>query len=136
MSSVGAALAAVSLLAGTPAPPLGFEPNFGQFPEAVCFFARPPGYQAYLTAQELVLVLAPESRSGDESSSAVLRFRLDGANPAPDVRGVDPLPGRIHRYGGSDPARWVTDVPTYARVEYRQVYPGIDMVFYGQPNRL
>ncbi|MEO7649013.1 MAG: hypothetical protein ABIZ80_00970 [Bryobacteraceae bacterium] len=32
---------------------------------------------------------------------------------------------------GNDPNRWVTDAPTYARVQYHDVYPGIDLLSYG-----
>src|SRR5206468_1090475 len=62
---------------------------------------------------------------------AALRMRLAGANPQPRVEGATVLPGKVHYYRGSDPARWRTNVPTYARVRVRDVYPGTDLVYYG-----
>ncbi|MBI2877536.1 MAG: SBBP repeat-containing protein, partial [Candidatus Tectomicrobia bacterium] len=56
--------------------------------------------------------------------------------PAPQVEGVEPLPGKSHYFIGNDPQKWRTDLPTYARVQYKGVYPGIDLVFYGNQRQL
>jgi photosystem II stability/assembly factor-like uncharacterized protein len=58
-------------------------------------------------------------------------IRLEGANR--DARGVgeEPLPGRSNYFFGNDPRLWRTNVPNYARIRYRNVYPGIDVVYYG-----
>jgi len=58
-------------------------------------------------------------------------MRLLGANRDSDPQGLDELPGRVHSFIGRDPRGWRTDAPTYARVRYRAVYPGIDLVYYG-----
>src|SRR5216683_6884285 len=63
-------------------------------------------------------------------------MQLQGGNPAPKVRGRDELPGKIHYFLGNDPAKWRTNVSTFARVEYEHVYPGIDLVYYGNPAQL
>jgi len=55
-------------------------------------------------------------------------MRLVGANSAARIEGLDALPGRSHSFIGRDPGRWRTNVPTYARVAYRDIYPGIDLV--------
>jgi glucose/arabinose dehydrogenase len=60
----------------------------------------------------------------------VLRVRLAGADSTAEVEGLDPLPGRSHYFIGSDPRRWRTDIPHYARVRFHDVYPGIDQIFY------
>jgi hypothetical protein len=54
-----------------------------------------------------------------------------GANLAAAVAGADPLPGHANYFLGNDPKKWRTDVPTYARVKYQGVYPGVDLVYYG-----
>ncbi|MFQ5817081.1 MAG: hypothetical protein ACE5H2_03880 [Terriglobia bacterium] len=73
--------------------------------------------------------------TGEEQSIAptVLRMKHLGANPAPEVSGLDPLPGKSHYFLGNDPTTWRTHIPHYARVRYKDVYPGIDLIFYGLP---
>jgi hypothetical protein len=107
--------------------PLSFVPNEGQLDPEVKFVARGPGYQALLTEAGAVLSLC-----GREDLE--LRFR-SSARPSV-IEGLDPLPGVVNLYRGSDRARWRRGLPTFARVQYRSVYPGIDAVFYGNPRQL
>jgi len=65
------------------------------------------------------------------NSSAVLRMQLAGANPRAAVMGADELPGKSNYFIGNDPQKWRTNVPTYAKVKYQGVYPGVDLVYYG-----
>jgi hypothetical protein len=96
----------------------------------VDFLARRPGYALFLTPDQAVFVF--EADGGDH----VLRVRLDGsldrARGAPEI----PLAGRVNYLIGDDPARWRTDVPTWGRVRYREIYPGIDLVWYGSGSAL
>jgi photosystem II stability/assembly factor-like uncharacterized protein len=78
---------------------------------------------------------ASELKEG-ESESAVLRMKLEGANSAAQAEGMEELPGRTNYFIGNDPQKWRTDIPSYARVMYREIYPGIDMVYYGQEQQL
>jgi hypothetical protein len=64
-------------------------------------------------------------------SSAVLRMRLVGANAKAAVTGADELPGKSNYFIGNDPKKWRTNVPNYAKVKYQNVYPGVDLVYYG-----
>ncbi len=113
--------------------PLHFEPNRGQAHKDVRFLSRGPGYSLFLTAAEAVLVLAPTPTQADPLS---VRISLAGALPAPQVSGRDQRPGKTSYFVGSDPARWRTNLPLYAKVHYRTVYPGIDLVFYGDQRGL
>jgi hypothetical protein len=61
---------------------------------------------------------------------------LIGANPQAQIAATGLLPGTVNYLLGNDPAHWRTGIPTYARVEYSSVYPGIDMVYYGTQARL
>src|SRR5262249_47247156 len=79
---------------------------------------------------------ASSTESGSAGASAVLRVKLAGANPAARVEGLDQLPGRSNYLIGNDPAKWRTDVPQYAKVRYRDVYPGVDLVYYGNQQRV
>ena len=123
--------------------PLAFEANQGQTDAAVQYLSRGPGYTLFLTAGEAVLSLkaaattpAPDTPGDPAPAGQVLRIRLVGANPQPVVTGRDPLPGKSHYFLGNDPSQWRTDVPTYARVAFDEVYPGIDLVYYGNQHRL
>ena len=75
-----------------------------------------------------------EARKAERTS--VLRMRLANVNPATKIAGLDPLPGRVDYFLGNDPANWRTNIPSYARVKYSDVYPGVDLVFYGNQRRL
>jgi hypothetical protein len=57
-------------------------------------------------------------------------MRLRGANHGSQIIGLDPLPGRSNYFLGRDAARSPADIPTYARVKYADVYPGIDLLFH------
>ncbi|RKT44452.1 SBBP repeat-containing protein [Thiocapsa rosea] len=75
---------------------------------------------------------------GDPPGVTPVRMRLEGAtrNPAPRITGLERRPGISNYYLGKDPAKWHSGVPHYAKVQYDQVYPGIDLVFYGNPREL
>jgi hypothetical protein len=130
--------------------PLHFEANQGQTHQDVRFLARGPGYSLYLTAGEAVLVLTkpnPDAKRDAHSTPerlntqareapVVVRMSLVGAAPKPRVSGLGELPGKANYFIGNDPAKWRTNVPTYAKVHYRGVYPGIDLVYYGNQRQL
>ena len=63
-------------------------------------------------------------------------MKLLGGNPIAEVAGLDELPGESNYFIGNDPAKSYTDVPTYAKVKYQDVYPGIDLVYYGNQRQL
>ena len=67
---------------------------------------------------------------------AVVRMKLEGANPSPAIDGMEPLPGMVNYFIGNDPAKWHTTIPTYAKVQYQDAYPGITLVYYGNQGRL
>ena len=65
-----------------------------------------------------------------------LRLKLLGANQNAKGRGVDKQPGKISYFLDSNPRRWRTGIPTYGKVAYHSVYPGIDLVYYGNQRQL
>ena len=107
--------------------PLSFEINKGQTAAPVKFLSRGPGYQLFLTGNEAVL---------STQKGSVLRLKIIGANAAPCAEGQDELPGKVNYFNGNDPERWLREIPTYARVNFKDVYPGIDMVYYGNQGQL
>jgi Beta-propeller repeat len=121
--------------------PLQFEANRGQTDKDVHFLSRGPGYSLYLTAGEAVVVLAkPNPRAKHDAKAPVksvaLRMSLVGAARKPVVSGLDEQPGKANYFIGRDPAQWRTNVPTYAKVHYQNVYPGIDLLYYGNQRQL
>ena len=63
-------------------------------------------------------------------------MKLVGANLGATIEGLDRLPGISNYFIGNDPKKWRTNIPHYAKVRYREVYPGIDLVYYGNPQQL
>jgi Abnormal spindle-like microcephaly-assoc'd, ASPM-SPD-2-Hydin/Beta-propeller repeat len=130
--------------------PLTFEANQGQTDPRVKFIARGGGYTLLLTADEAVLKLhgaGHGSHSGHRGASeqdptapvvppAVLRMKLVGAHASPEIFGFDELAGKSNYFIGNDPANWRTNVPNYRKVRYRDTYPGVDLVYYGNQLQL
>jgi hypothetical protein len=115
--------------------PLSFEPNRGQTGAAVKFLARGLGYTLFLTSDEAVLALQASARAG-AGEAAVVRLKLVGAAGDARVSGERELAGRSNYFLGKDPQGWHTDIATYAQVRCREVYRGIDLVYYGRQGRL
>jgi len=111
--------------------PLGFEPNVGHAPADVRFIGRAAGIRVELTEQGVRLVA---TRTGAEPRVAVLR--LIGASATARIAGEDELPGKVQYFAANVPSGWRTNIPTYAQVVYRGVYPGIDLVFHGTEGKL
>jgi hypothetical protein len=110
--------------------PLSFEANRGQTDYHVKFLSRGHGYALFLTHDEAVLsIKTPEK-------CAAVRMRLVGSNPKATVNGQAELPGKSNYFLGNDPAKWRTDIPTYAKVRYEKVYQGVDLVYYGNQGQL
>jgi hypothetical protein len=122
--------------------PLIFEANQGQTDARVKFLVRGSGYGLFLTGDEAVLTLhrgvgknpAKEPMEADKAS--VVRMTLVGGKTDPEMQGTDLLPGKSNYLIGNDPSRWRHEVPQYARVRYSQVYPGVDLIYYGKQGEL
>jgi hypothetical protein len=109
--------------------PLAFEANDGQADARVKFLARGRGYALFLTGNSAVLTL-PKATDLPRPST-FLRMQLMGANVNAAVTGAGKLAGRSNYFIGNDPQQWRTNLPNYAEVKYAGVYPGVDLVYYG-----
>lgn len=116
--------------------PLRFEANHGQTDEGVKFIARGAGYRLFFASNEAVLSMSPSPREGSSPSFDVVRIRLAGVNQQTRVSGLQPQPGMSNYFMGSNPAQWHVRVPTFGSVQYASVYPGIDLVYYGNQGQL
>src|SRR5438309_900804 len=112
--------------------PLYFEANQGQSDPQVRFLARGGGHTVFLTPTEAVLVLTKQ----DPSLQTVLRMTFMGASPQAQIMGQREVAGKANYFLGNDPAKWRTNVPTYAAVRYEGLYPGVDLVYYGNNQQL
>jgi hypothetical protein len=128
--------------------PLSFEANQGQVSGSAQFLSRGLGYTLFLTGDEAVLCLGKAARAGlmpdattladkptngdgPGATESVLRMKLIGASASAGVAGAEELPGKSNYIIGNDPTKWRTNVPNYAKVRYQNVYPGVDLVYYG-----
>lgn len=139
---------------------LSFEENRGQAQTGVDFAARGPGYTLGLSPTEAAFALNRQSSPNDTAglssiqeekpaqidgagevarskiAATILRMKLVGANRTANVEGRDELEGKVNYFRGNDPAKWQTGVSTFAKVRYIDVYPGIDIEYYGNQKQL
>jgi Beta-propeller repeat len=74
--------------------------------------------------------------TNDVSPATTLRMQLIGADPHTRMTGEDRPATSTNYFIGNDPKRWRANVPTYRRVKAKNVYRGIDAVYYGSGQEL
>jgi hypothetical protein len=128
--------------------PLAFDKNLGQTDPEVRFVARSRGGTAFVTASGGVFALAGDPPENPQKShagfrsptarrdAAVFRMKLVGANRVAEPVGLEELQGKANYFIGNDPAKWRSNVPTYAKVKLPGIYPGVDLVYYGSRGQL
>lgn len=107
--------------------PLAFEVNQGQVRGRSDFLARGRGHTLLLNATQATLKM----RDGVD-----LRMKLSGGNPDARPQAMDRLRGKMNYLTGRDSRAWRTGIPTFQKIQYKNVYPGIDVVYYGNQDRL
>lgn len=129
--------------------PVSFELNVGQTDDDIKFICKGRGYHLFLTTTEVIVLLKPSvnktqadvekvHKPEEEKQTIqadVLKFRILGANSQTEVLGLEELQGKTNYFIGKDAEKWYTNVPTYAKVRYNEIYPGIDLVFYDHDGR-
>ncbi len=141
---------------------LAFEQNVGQTDSRVDFIARAGGYTAFLTPKAAVFSIqnpefgsqnseSPDGRAGGvnpleaagpqgvhtpRSPGIAVHMEIVGANPNAQPTAAIRQPGIVNYFIGDDPSQWHTNISTFGRVEYNDVYPGIDLVYYGKGQQL
>ena len=127
---------------------LRFERNVGQWPEGVAFVARGRNYQVFLHGQGSTLTMRrpvrtlpdgdspPAGRGPSRAPLEALHMRFEGARASLAMRGIQRSPTRVNYLRGRSPEAWIRDVPSYDRVRLDDVYPGIDIVYYGRDGAL
>jgi len=146
------ALMALTVSAQTMMPmtgtPLYFEDNRGPDGISAQFIARGRDYQFLISPDEAQLVLrkmaaavTPGSFMRRQSTAAkvstrTVRMQFIAANQQARIHGEDELPGKINYLIGSDSSQWRTGVPIFAKTLVDQIYPGINLVYYGNQQQL
>ena len=126
--------------------PLFFEPA-GASKTPTNFLARGQNYQFFINATEASIVLRKvkagvgsadlyQSRASRQLYTRVARTRFVNANPSAALSGENPMPGVVNYLIGNDPAQWRTKVATYSQLRVQGLYPGIDLVYYGNQQQL
>jgi len=131
--------------------PLSFERNEGQTDRAVKFVSRGTGYDFFLTDTGAVLTLrkprpledgftrpalAEPGTVDQRRNASIIRLNMLGTNPRSPLDGEDQLPGKINYLVGDNPHNWHVDIPTYRKVHYTEIYPKVDLVYYGNRTEL
>ncbi|MEO8805209.1 MAG: SBBP repeat-containing protein [Burkholderiaceae bacterium] len=131
------ALVAVAQTPVTPAPrrvqePVRFEPNLGQVPTTVRYLMRAQGLRAAVFDDGLAL--SHDGARGE--ATAPVRLSFVGARRAAAIEPHRTSAARTHYLRGSDPAKWLRDVPVYAQLRQNAIYPGVDLVYYSRDGEL
>jgi hypothetical protein len=107
--------------------PVAFIHNEGQVDKRVKYFERGGGHSTFFTQDGVTLSLRSSSTSPRTESIKLTFFE---ANPNPEIVAAEPMEEKVNYFVGKDPRKWRTHIPTYGKVVYKEVYPGIDVVFY------
>ncbi len=141
--------------------PMNFEVNRGQTDQRVKFLARGAGYALFLTNDSAVMAfphtsattakpqippapyalprvtpVAESVPAAPQRTESVLSMRVVGGNAASSVTGLDKQISESNYFIGNDSSKWHTRVPNYGKVQYAEVYPGINLVYYGNQKEL
>ncbi|UCC81204.1 MAG: IPTL-CTERM sorting domain-containing protein [Candidatus Zixiibacteriota bacterium] len=133
--------------------PLAFTENQGQFGEKTLFKANAVGATFYFYQNEVAYFFVRDTdellkddamgrrdfskmpddpdRPGHKKESMLIKAQFVGANPDLMVIGVDRLAHNNSYFHGNDPSKWHTDVPNNSAILYKDIYPGIDLKYYG-----
>ncbi len=131
--------------------PLSFEPNVGQAEPGIQFLARGSGYGIFLTGNEVHFSLQTQrpsvsnklqghklgpQKKAQSGRSTTLHMSLVNASPNAELVGLEKLPGKSNYLIGNDRTKWRTNISNYARVRCHGVYPGVDLIYYGNQRQL
>lgn len=108
--------------------PMSFEPA----PTPGRFVANSGNYSVSIGANDSFIGITKDLSRPEPT----LHFAFENASSAAWLQATEPLPGVINYYRGQDSRNWRLGVKTYAKVQAKSVYPGIDVIYYGDQRRL
>jgi Beta-propeller repeat len=144
--------------------PLSFEPNVGQADPSVGFISHGANYSLLLAGNQATIDLGQQaiaqgpvlskmdpqtlrkfeaskyfrvsSRFHKVKKALRLQIGLVGTNTRAKAEPLDELPGKSNYFVGNDRSKWCTGVPNYRSVRYSAIYPGIDLIYYGNQQQV
>ena len=145
--------------------PLAFEKNEGQADLQIQYVARGKGYKLGLKPNQAIMTLPGKKRESEvrdmmmhkrrgaagvrammkkrgltahhtAPTTASVEMNLLGADPQARLVAEDSQQGKVNYFLGKDPSKWISNVPLYGRVNYKNVYPGVDLAFHGAGQQL
>jgi len=123
--------------------PLSFEINDGQTDERVEFLSRGNDYTIYLTSNDVVLSFTKLTQQDGENKNSNVKFindvvgiELVGSNQESQISGLQQISTKSNYFIGNDLDNWQKDISHFSKVLYKEIYPGTDLVFYGNQHQL
>ena len=132
--------------------PLTFVENHGQLDKRVKYVINGPRATAFFTDDGLTLdmweaasahvkekgvpKLPAKPQQPKIRKRAVLKMFFAGANHGSVPTGIDKLPGGVNYMVGNDQSKWHTGIPTFKRIIYKNLWPGVDLVYQGDGGKL
>lgn len=118
--------------------PPTFIPNRGQVDSKVKYYLKGTSYGFYFTPEEAVLTfIKKESSPGNtENTGITLALHFVDANPDVRIEGINEASGKINYFKGKDESKWIIGLTTYEKIIYKELWPGIDLIFYSKNNVL
>ena len=114
--------------------PMLFEENKGQSLAGVDFTSRGLGYSVGLSEGGVASIRL--NTSAKDNKTEYLRIRPVGGSAKAISAGTDKHQATFNYFRGSDKSKWVTDAQSYQKVQYNKIYPGVDLVYYGNQKKL
>ena len=115
--------------------PLTFEVNAGQTDGRVKYLSRGAGYTLFLTSENVAILSLARTVNGEPQTTAI-RMTMPGSKHADAIRGLEPIATVSNYFYGNDTTHWLKGVRHFGRISYDGVYPGVDLVYYGNQRQL
>lgn len=132
--------------------PMYFIPNAGQIDSRVKYYTKGRNIGFYFTEEEVVLSFIKESSQKDTNNKdtmekdlteneeneqgIALAMHFIDAKPDVKIEGQMKDTGKVNYFKGNNSEKWFTDLSTYRKVVYKNLWKGIDLVFYGTNGQL
>ncbi|OHB69328.1 MAG: hypothetical protein A2W23_03740 [Planctomycetes bacterium RBG_16_43_13] len=106
--------------------PLSFIRNDGQIDKRVMFYEKGSGHATFFSKEGVSISLKND----------LVKLTFLNANKSPEIVALNQQSGKVNYFTGNNPSKWKTNIPTFSSVLYKEVYPGIDIKFYGNNSQM
>jgi hypothetical protein len=116
--------------------PLAFIENGGQLNDGIRYVIHDSSASAFFRNDGVTFDLCDALADRTTQTHVVLKLAFEGADPDCRAEGVNELPGKVNYLTGNDRSKWHTNVPTFMGIVYKNVWPGIDVIYRGDRHQL